>query len=270
MKRNLSELLSALKSSKGSKKPADDQHAKPDMSELEVLYRPFPQHAPPGINVPFALTQSVSAFPSMPNHGNATKSASTQRDQAMPEAPRAADWRQLLFDGREPSRESTFSSSSAPTSRQPPRDAPHQYPERDPLARQRSELPKPRKRDVQKGGSRALDINKSLLKRLLTSADVFPTLEEVDTSDSQSALRCFNTAIKTAGGRGDWRSSLKILFEDICRRGLVPNSISFNSAITACVKCQRLDEALQAFSRMKSFNVSPDEYRCAISPLAFS
>jgi len=90
-------------------------------------------------------------------------------------------------------------------------------------------------------------------------------LEEIHELDMGKAVDIvsYNTLIKGFAQHGDAEGAIKAI-DRLCKRGLTPNAITFNTAMDAAVRGCHFNEAWHLLEKMRSFGIKPDKFSCSI------
>lgn len=90
-------------------------------------------------------------------------------------------------------------------------------------------------------------------------------LDEIQDSDFAHAVDIisYNTLIKGYAQHGDVEGAIKSI-DKLCKRGLAPNAITFNTAMDGAVRGRRYNEAWLLMDKMSSFGIHPDKFTCSI------
>lgn len=93
---------------------------------------------------------------------------------------------------------------------------------------------------------------------------VWALLEEVDAEAPPiSDVVSYNTLIKGCAQRGDAEGAARAM-QRMRKRGLSPNSITFNTTMDAAVRGCRNGEAWKVLAAMRAANMRPDKFTCSI------
>lgn len=90
-------------------------------------------------------------------------------------------------------------------------------------------------------------------------------LEEINGTSMGKAVDIvsYNTVIKGYAQHGDAAGAIKAI-DQLCKRGLIPNAITFNTAMDGAVRGCRFNEAFLLLEKMRSFGIAPDKFSCSI------
>lgn len=90
-------------------------------------------------------------------------------------------------------------------------------------------------------------------------------LEEIHGMDIGKAVDIvsYNTLMKGFAQHGDAAGAIKGI-DRLCKRGLTPNAITFNTAMDAAVRGCHFNEAWHLLDKMSSFGIKPDKFSCSI------
>jgi pentatricopeptide repeat protein len=99
--------------------------------------------------------------------------------------------------------------------------------------------------------SEQIDRAEALLKEMLNQKP--PVIDVVS----------FNTVIKGLAQKGEFNRAIGFL-EEMTKKGVHPNIITFNTVMDSAVRCDKPAEAWRVLSLMKSAGFCPDKYSCSI------
>lgn len=82
------------------------------------------------------------------------------------------------------------------------------------------------------------------------------------TCSAQDAQYLYSAAIKLCGETHQWEAALNLLI-DMNRHGPTPNLVCYNAAMTAQLRCNQAQKALDLFAVVKQVGLQPDNFTCS-------
>ena len=92
-----------------------------------------------------------------------------------------------------------------------------------------------------------------VLKTCKDANQLSPALRILQPLGDEASVTCHNLVLGICGAHGDWRRALQLL-----KRIERPDEFSFGAAIKACQKDARWEEALQLLGSMSASGVEPN------------